>query len=255
MRKQLFRLAALGLLTFSFAVAEVREWTREADGKKITAEFAGMKDDATIQIKMANGQIFDVPLSSLSAADNDFVKSLKKPGDGEMKESPKETAKGGIPEGEVTITLSGVHMCCGDCEDAVLAIKEHDKVKVDPAVEVSVNRSDNTVTIKAPSGNAAQTALRAVTASGFYGISDHATLKIADLKEDDFTTGTMVVRDPHLCCRGCVKAFTKAVEDVDGVEEVDAKPGSTRVAIKGEAFKPYEVMKALREVGIGGTFQ
>jgi hypothetical protein len=45
------------------------------------------------------------------------------------------------------------------------------------------------------------------------------------------------------------------VEDVDGVEEVDAKPGSTRVAIKGEAFKPYEVMKALREVGIGGTFQ
>ena len=111
------------------------------------------------------------------------------------------------------------------------------------------------MTIKAPSGKAAQTALRAVLASGFYGVSDHETLKIAELKEDDFTTDTMVVRDSHLCCRGCVKAFTKAVEGVDGVEDVEAKEGATRVSVKGEGFKPYEVMKALREVGMGGSFQ
>lgn len=256
--RTLFLVVAV-LTVLSHSHAEVREWTRASDGKKISAEFMGMKGDGVVQIKMANGKVFDVPLSSLSPEDNEFVKNLLKPGEGEMKEgekeSPKGPPKGGVPEGEVTINLSGVHICCGDCEDAIIAIKEHDRIKVDPAVEFIPNRSENSVTIKAPGGQAAQAALRAMLGSGFYGVSNHETLKIPDLKEDDFTSDTMVVRDPHLCCRGCVRAFTKAVEDVDGVEEVDAKEGSTRVNIKGKGFKPYEVMAALREAGLGGTFQ
>ena len=66
----------LQLLALPRAEAEVREWTRASDGRKIQAEFVGMKDDTTIQIKMTNGQTFDVPLASLSEADNAFVKEL-----------------------------------------------------------------------------------------------------------------------------------------------------------------------------------
>lgn len=233
--------------------AEVREWTRAADGKKISAEFVGMKDESTIQIKMSNGQLFDVPLASLSDADQDFVKGLKMSEESAEKASGSPPAK--VPEGEVTVTLSGVHLCCGDCVDAVVAAKDHDKVAVDPAVEITASRSDGTVTVKAPSGKAAQTALRAILSSGFYGISDNEAVKIPELKEDDFTSDTMSVRDVHLCCRGCVRDFNDAVESVEGVKDFEAKAGSTRVTIKGEGFKPYEVMKALREAGFGGSFQ
>lgn len=65
----------------------------------------------------------------------------------------------------------------------------------------------------------------------------------------------MVVRDAAVVCSGGVRAFEKAVEGVDGVKEVAAKAGSTRIKVDGEGFKPYEVMKALREVGFGGRFQ
>jgi hypothetical protein len=91
--------------------------------------------------------------------------------------------------------------------------------------------------------------------SGFYGMSDNDAIKMPELREDDFTTNTMVVRDPNLRCRGSLRAFTKAIESVDGVDEVDAKEGSTRVSVKGENFKTYDVMKALRDIGMGGTFQ
>jgi len=122
-------------------------------------------------------------------------------------------------------------------------------------VTLTGSRKDGTIVVKAPTGKDAQAALRAVLAAGFYGVSDVAAVSIPELKPDDFTTDTMVVRDPHLCCNGCVRAFTKAVESVEGVESCDAKGGSARVQITGKGFKPYEVMKALREAGFGGSFQ
>jgi len=56
--------------------AEVRDWTRASDGKKISAEFAGMKDETTVKIKVANGQIYEVPVTSLSAEDQTLIKEL-----------------------------------------------------------------------------------------------------------------------------------------------------------------------------------
>lgn len=252
-----FVLVALVLVLHgpSRAEAEVREWTRASDGRKIQAEFVGMKDENTVQIKMTSGQIFEVPLASLSEADNAYVKELAAE---KMKENAPASGSGTpatVPEGEVTVTLSGVHICCGDCVDAVMAVKEDSEAKVDPAVELSASRSDGTVTIKAPTGQAAQVAVRAISAAGFYGTSDHDAIKIPDLKESDFTTPTMVIRDVHLCCRGCVRDFEKAIESVDGVEEATVKAGSTRVTLKGEDFKTYDVMKALRDAGFGGKFQ
>ena len=75
--------------------AEVREWTRASDGKKISAEFAGMKDGTTVKVKLANGQIFELPLSGLSAEDNAFVKEQGSKGGAEKKSAtaaPKRRA-------------------------------------------------------------------------------------------------------------------------------------------------------------------
>jgi copper chaperone CopZ len=238
--------------------ARVRDWTRAADGKKISAEFAGMKDESTVKIKLGNGQIYEVPLSGLSPEDGAYIKEAVAKEGGAMKPaagSAATTPAPAVPEGAVTITLSGVHLCCKDCEEAVLKIPANEKAPIPAGVTLTPDRKEGTIVIAAPSGKDAQAALRGVIAAGFYGKSDNEAVKIADLKPDEFTASTMVLRDVHLCCGGCVKALAKAVESVEGVKSQDAKTGSTRVTVTGEDFKTYEVMQALREAGFGGSFQ
>ena len=257
MKKLPASLALIAMFFIPSLDAQVRDWTRAADGKKIPAEFAGMKDESTVKIKLANGQIYEVPLSGLSPEDNAFIKELVAKEGGAMKPGAGSAATPAptVPEGAITITLSGVHLCCKDCEEAVLKIPANEKAPIPAGVTFTPDRKAGTIVIAAPSGKYAQAALRGVMAAGFYGKSDNEAVKIADLKPDEFTASTMVLRDVHLCCSGCVKALAKAVESVDGVKSQGAKTGSTRVTVTGEDFKTYEVMQALREAGFGGSFQ
>lgn len=247
---------ALALLIPGGAFAEMREWTRASDGRKIQAEFVGVKAEGVIQIKMANGQVFDVPLSSLSPADNEFVAKLSAAPE-KMEEKPEGATaeKPAVPEGEVTVVLSGVALFCRECVERVEGLKENDEFKIDPAVELAADRSEKTITIKAPSAKVAQSTLNTLLSAGYFGKSDVPGIEISPLKEDDFTSDTMVVRDAAVICSGGVRAFEKAVESVKGVEEVAAKEGSTRIKIDGEGFRTYDVMMALREAGFGGSFQ
>ena len=51
---------------------------------------------------------------------------------------------GTLPEGEVTVTLSGVHMCCGDCEKAIqgsLAAAKK-KILIEDGIKMTTNRED-----------------------------------------------------------------------------------------------------------------
>jgi mercuric ion binding protein len=250
-------LATLVLLSTSASRGEVREWTRAADGRKISAEFVAMKDANTVTIKARNGQTYDLPLASLSPEDGAYAKEaaakmVGAPGAGATAPTGPKPA---LPEGETTVTLSKVHICCGDCVDAVAKIGLDPKNPIPAGVTITADRGNEAIVVKAPTGKDAQAALRAVVGAGFYGVSDHPAVLIPDLKPDDFTAETMVVRDTHLCCGGCVRAFTKAVESVEGVESCEAKSGATSAKVAGKGFKPYEVMKALREAGFGGSFQ
>lgn len=252
-------LQTLSLLVFllipGLSRAEVREWTRAADGRKITAEFVGMKDENTIQIKMANGT-FEVPLDSLSEADREYVKAQKetkaamKEGDGSTEE-----ADATIPEGEVTVTLSGVHLCCGKCVDTVEALNGSKQMRFYPETEFKADKKDKTITIDAPSGKAAIFALEVLFKAGFCGESDHPVLTVPALKERDFKVSTMSLRDLHLCCDTCVNDLVDAVKTVEGVQEVTAEKGQTSVMIKGENIVASDVEKAARNAGFGTSFR
>ncbi|MDP4940026.1 MAG: SHD1 domain-containing protein, partial [Verrucomicrobiales bacterium] len=206
MKKLPASLALIAMFFIPSLDAQVRDWTRASDGKKIPAEFAGMKDESTVKIKLANGQIYEVPLSGLSPEDNAFVKELVAKEGGAMKPGAGSAATPAptVPEGAITITLSGVHLCCKDCEEAVLKIPANEKAPIPAGVTFTPDRKAGTIVIAAPSGKDAQAALRGVMAAGFYGKSDNEAVKIADLKPDEFTASTMVLRDVHLCCSGCV---------------------------------------------------
>lgn len=258
MKNSLFlpTLAGALFLAAGIAFAETREWTQADSGKKIQAEYVGLKDEGTVTIKMSNGKTFDIPLNSLSQEDQDFVKAQN------MADAPKE-GKGGkgkaeeveLPEGEVTVVLSGVHMCCRDCEEAVPGIKDNRKISWIEGIEMEGDKDAGTITIKAPSGKAMMSALEAVEASGFYGTSDHEVLKIEEIEDSEFGASIFTVTAIHLCCGQCVKDIDAAVMSVEGVTEHTAEEGKDRFFVKGDNVKPSDVMKALRAAGFGGVRQ
>ncbi|NLT71929.1 MAG: hypothetical protein GXX91_14735 [Verrucomicrobiaceae bacterium] len=232
--------------------AEVRQWTRASDGKKIAAEFAGVKDEHTVKIKLANGQIYEVPLAGLSVEDNAFIREMVAKEGGATK--PEGTPS--TPDGVVTITLSKVHICCRDCEEAIATLGANERTPLPAGVVLTPSRREETVVITAPSTGDARAALRSFQRAGFYGKSDNDEVKIEDLTPDDATADSMTVRSVPLCCDGCVRAFAKAVESVDGVRSHTAEGRrSSRITVEGKGFKPYEVMQALRDAGFGGGFE
>jgi Heavy-metal-associated domain len=231
---------------------ELRKWTRASDQKEIMAAFSGMEDPATVRITLENGQIFKVPLNSFSEADQAYVTTKIAPtaGSGTAPATPAAD-----PQGPVTIVLSGVYLEAKESETAFAKIYEDDKIKVDPTVTFAVNRKDRTITVSAPDAKGARAGLSAVVQKGFYGTSNHSTIKIPDMKPDDFLSDIMTVQYIPLYDSTCVKDVTKAIKSVKGVDDVEAKAGGTTAVVKGKEFKPYEVMMALRAIGIGGSFR
>jgi len=256
MNHRITLVACLLFVSLTTRAEEVRKWTRAADQKEIMATFGGMEDPATVRITLENGQIYKVPLTSFSEADQAYVAAQTAP-------TPAPAAPAGssaapaltTPDGPVTIVLSGVYLEAKECEEAFAKIHENEKINVPAAVTFAVDRKTGTITVGAPDKKSAQAGLSAVLSTGFYGVSDHATLKIADLKPDDFLADTMNVQYIPLFDSAGVKDVTKAVKTVKGVKDVQAKVGGSSAVVTGKEFKPYEVMMALRAIGIGGSFR
>jgi len=246
-------LASLAIFSLNSLRAEVREWTQSATGNKLKAEFVKMKDDKTVTIRMVGGRTHDVPVASLSEADQTYIKekNAAAPADSKKSSDKKE-----LPEGEVTVVLSDVHLCCGGCVKAAEKVSENKKYRIED-VKITADRKEKTITIEAPTGIRAQRALAGILAAGYYGKSDHDVLQIEEArgKDTDFKSNIMTVKNIHMCCGGCIKAAKAVLKEIEGVEEYEIEEGDTQFYVKGKDFKPYEVMMALRAVGFGGKSQ
>ncbi len=247
-------IGSVALFFLSTLQAEMRDWTQSATGRKIQAEFVKMKDEKTVTLRVRGGRTHDIPVASLSEGDRAYIKEQSAKTMEKKSDAGKEDE---LPQGEVTVTLSDVHLCCGGCVKAVEKIKAVEKFRIDEKVEIKADRGEKTITIDAPSGKQAERALKAILTSGYFGKSDHNVLKIEDPrgKGEDFKSNIMTVKGVHICCGGCVKAANAALKEVEGVSEHEIEEGDTQFFVKGENFKPYDVMMALRAAGFGGVSQ
>ncbi len=217
--------------------SEARTWTRASDGAKIEGEFVRMKDAATVFIRRDGGAVVEIPVAMLVAEDQAFIK--------EQATMASAPAKAAAPEGETEVTLSDVHLCCGGCRRAV--------EKAASGFDVEVATSGGSVTLKGKKGSEVQKALDAIAAAGFYGVSDHDTVKIADVSAGDSGSAKVKVSGVHLCCDSCVKAVNEALSSVSGFKEHDAENGADSFEVSGEGLKAAEVVAALRAKGLNGT--
>lgn len=142
---------------------------------------------------------------------------------------------------ETTVTLTGLHNCCGGCEKGIT--KAITSVK-----DVTVVVSDDTATITAKSQSSADKAVEALLAAGYYGKG----APVQTLPDKKVTTAT--VSGTHLCCGKCVKGIDAALKDVPGATGHTATKGATSFTVNGD-FNVKDLLAALNKAGYHGKIE
>ena len=154
---------------------------------------------------------------------------------------------GSLNAADVSVKLTGVHLCCQNCVKGVEAAVG----KVE-GVTASSDRDAATVTLTGSDKAVVQKAADALVAAGYYGKSSDPDIK---LKADTGAKGQKVqelkVDGVHLCCGKCVNAVNDALGSVEGVKANTAVKGAKSFAVTGE-FDDKDVFTALQKAGLTG---
>jgi len=151
------------------------------------------------------------------------------------------------PAAPYTVTLTDVHMCCGNCvkgaASAVSSLKD---------VSAVGDQAGKSIAVTAPDKATAQKAVDALTNKGFFGKSSSADIKVnADTGAKTAKVSSLEISDLHLCCAKCVTAVNSVLSKVDGVTGNTAKPNAASFTVSGD-FSPKAVMDALQKAGLTG---
>ena len=147
-------------------------------------------------------------------------------------------------QSEIKVKVTGVHLCCQGCVDAVDAA-----VKNVAGVISRCDMEKKTVSLTASDGAAAQKALDAIAAAGFHGSTDNARLAMqAASSIPRGRVKRLRVSGIHNCCDLCCEAIKEAIATVDGVTGDTAKPRATAFEVTGD-FHAAALVKALNAAG------
>jgi periplasmic mercuric ion binding protein len=149
---------------------------------------------------------------------------------------------------DTTVTLKGVHLCCTSCAKGVDAA-----VAKVAGVSATSDRDAKTVTIKAPDQAAAQNAVNALVAAGYFGASSNPSINVAaNTGAKDEKVQSLEVTGVHLCCNNCVKSVTEALTSVTGVKGNTATRDAKSFTVTGD-FNAKDVFAALQKAGLTGS--
>lgn len=143
-------------------------------------------------------------------------------------------------QADATITLTGVHNCCGGCADGI----EEAITQAGATADID----DSTVKITAKTEADVKKATDALVAAGYFGEGASAP------EVEDAQVKSAKVGGVHLCCGKCVKAVEKAVKSVKGATSHTAKKNSDTFSVEGD-FSTKELAAALNKAGFSGRIQ
>jgi len=155
---------------------------------------------------------------------------------------------------ETTLTMTGVHNCCGSCAKGITKAGS-----IGEGVTIDVPDKSTTVTITSKKKGDAMKAAEAIIAAGYYGKieggepSKSASKPAATAKpEAKMTKAT--VSGVHLCCKKCEVAAADAVKTVPGITKSDIVAKATSFTVEGE-FTKTELATALNAAGFAGDIK
>jgi periplasmic mercuric ion binding protein len=152
-----------------------------------------------------------------------------------------------VEAAEVTAKLNDVHLCCQACVDGV-----HKAIAPVKDVKAVVDDDNGTVTLSGADTASLQKAADALVASGYFGKSSDANVKIvSDTGAKGEKVQTLKVEGVHLCCGKCVTAVNKAIQSVPGATGHTAKRNAQSFEVTGD-FNDKDVFDALQKQGLTG---
>lgn len=150
----------------------------------------------------------------------------------------------------IKVELTGVHLCCQGCVDAADAA-----LMSVPRVNSRCDMENGTVALTADDDVAAQKALDALAAAGFYGRTGDQ--KLAMKAVNDVPRGkvnSVKVAGIHNCCGLCCAAIKQAIATVDGVTGDTAEPQATTFDVIGD-FDAAALVQALHAAGFSARVE
>jgi periplasmic mercuric ion binding protein len=150
----------------------------------------------------------------------------------------------GVAFADASITLNGVHNCCGGCEKGITKAIQ----SVEGATAVVDGES---VTITAKNTPTAKKALESLMAAGYAGTGEGVEVP-ATAASTKKLSGKTTVTGAHLCCGKCVKAVQGALKEVKGITSSTVESKAKEFTVEGE-FSEGELIAALNKAGFHGT--
>jgi len=148
---------------------------------------------------------------------------------------------------DVTVTISGVHLCCQSCVKGVATA-----VAGVTGLTAKADQDAGTVTLTAADTATVQKGADALVAAGFFGKSSDPAIKInAATGAKNQTVQSIKIEGLHLCCGKCVKAVNEVLATVPGVTGNTAAKGATSFEVTGN-FNDKDVFDALQKAGLTG---
>ena len=155
-----------------------------------------------------------------------------------------------VARAETTLTMTGLHNCCGSCAKGI--IKAGTSVGKDVTVDLPEKSTTATITTK-KKGDAMK-AVEAIIAAGYFGKVEgqETSAPASSAPETKMTKAT--VSGVHLCCKKCETAAAKAVATVSGITKHDIVSKATSFTVEGE-FTKSELASALNDAGFAGDIK
>jgi len=148
------------------------------------------------------------------------------------------------------VVVTGVHLCCQGCVDAADAA-----LMSVAGVTSRCDMENGTATLTAGDDVAAQKALDALAAAGFYGRTGNQKLvmkAVSDIPRGK--VNRLKVSDIHNCCGPCYRAIKEAITTVAGVTGDTAAPQATTFDVMGD-FDAAALVKALNAAGFSAQVE
>lgn len=143
---------------------------------------------------------------------------------------------------DASLTLKGVHNCCGGCERGITKAVESIKGAI-------ANVDGETVTITGKNTPTVKKALEALLEAGYFGAAEG--VEAPKTASSDRVLKGATVSGAHLCCGKCVKAVEKAVASVKGITGSSIESKASEFTVEGE-FSEGELIAALNQAGFHG---
>jgi copper chaperone CopZ len=146
---------------------------------------------------------------------------------------------------DASLTLEGVHNCCGGCERGITKAVESVK-------GATVTVDGETVTISAKNSTTVKKAVAALFDGGYAGKGEGVETPKAASSDRKLNGAT--VTGVHLCCGKCVRAVEAAVKTVPGITGSSIESKATQFTVEGE-FTEGVLIAALNAAGFNGSIK